>query len=221
MVELSPLSALTFNNEGNDNPNSEWYTRKAHWPKGASGVTIGRGYDMKERTEEEVKNHLLESGVSPVNANRLAKGAKLVGNNAKEFLKEVEDIELDKDQEIKLFGLAYSSKVKDFNRICQKSSVESLYGKCHLDKIDPKIKEFAIDLLYTGQYVGETRKKIQKAIVTNDYMTLIEVAKDKPLWIKAGENRWRQRVKHLEAAKKQYDINQGQSSSVQIKFPLY
>src|SRR5690606_34158303 len=49
---------VTFDAEGNDIPGNAYFSRVLHWPGGASGVTIGRGYDMKERTQAAVLQDL-------------------------------------------------------------------------------------------------------------------------------------------------------------------
>lgn len=42
---------LTFETEGNDDATSPYYTRRLHWPEGASGVTIGRGPDLYRQAQ--------------------------------------------------------------------------------------------------------------------------------------------------------------------------
>ena len=49
-----PYGQLTFDVEGNDIEDSSkaghrYFSRVVHWPGGASGVTIGRGYDFGQR----------------------------------------------------------------------------------------------------------------------------------------------------------------------------
>ena len=71
------------------------YTREAwknksnrlHWPGGASGVTLGPGYDMKHRSEAEIARDLFKVGVVAEKAKSIAKGAGLKGAQAKEFCK--------------------------------------------------------------------------------------------------------------------------------------
>ncbi|WP_326508870.1 bacteriophage T4 gp5 trimerisation domain-containing protein [Noviherbaspirillum album] len=76
---------LTFDAEGNDDPKSPYFSRHPHWPGGNSGVTLGRGYDMKMRTPESVYRDLTNAGMSPERAAALAKGALLQGEAAKKF----------------------------------------------------------------------------------------------------------------------------------------
>jgi len=48
-----------------------------HYPKGASGVTIGPGYDMKGRSASEVVQDLTNIGVDPDIAQQMSGGAGL------------------------------------------------------------------------------------------------------------------------------------------------
>jgi hypothetical protein len=69
------------------------YTREAlqgrsnilHWPGMNSWVTLGPGYDMKERSETEVVRDLMKISVIADVAKKIAKGAGLNGIKAKEF----------------------------------------------------------------------------------------------------------------------------------------
>ena len=56
-----------------------------HWPGGASGVTLGPGYDMRERTEADVSRDLAAIGIDPSIAQKLSKGAKKDGTGAQIF----------------------------------------------------------------------------------------------------------------------------------------
>jgi hypothetical protein len=61
-------------------------TLTIHWPAGASGVTIGYGYDMKERSAEDIIANLTEAGISRENATSLAGGAGLEGAAAQRWV---------------------------------------------------------------------------------------------------------------------------------------
>ncbi len=78
---------ITFNSEGNDNKKSKYFSRKAHVPSKWSGVTIGRGYDMKYKSQKQIITDLTNAGVSRSVATEFAKGAGLHGTKAREFLK--------------------------------------------------------------------------------------------------------------------------------------
>jgi GH24 family phage-related lysozyme (muramidase) len=60
-------------------------SERLHWPGGASGVTLGAGYDMKERSVDEVARDLTSIGLSAAFAAQAAKGAKLQNDAAKKF----------------------------------------------------------------------------------------------------------------------------------------
>ena len=54
---------VTFDAEGNDDPKSIYYSRVVHWPgNDLSGVTLGRGYDMGDRSCAEVQADLAGLG---------------------------------------------------------------------------------------------------------------------------------------------------------------
>ena len=74
---------LTFMAEGNNSPTSQYYSRKLHWPGISlkcsiyrSGVTLGRGYDMKYRTVNEIVNDLTYSFIPIDKARAIAQGSK-------------------------------------------------------------------------------------------------------------------------------------------------
>lgn len=90
------------------------YTREAqagvsnvlHWPGEGSGVTLGPGYDMKERTETEIINHMIAIGVNTNRAKQIAKAARLVGADAKQFcITNKKIVILDDSVEFKLLKL--------------------------------------------------------------------------------------------------------------------
>ncbi|QKJ85686.1 hypothetical protein PMPD1_0714 [Paramixta manurensis] len=56
-----------------------------HWPGGASGVTLGPGYDMKERTSESIKNTMTGIGLDQITAQKISEGAGLVDDKARDF----------------------------------------------------------------------------------------------------------------------------------------
>ncbi|MTD42643.1 hypothetical protein GIX45_29235 [Erwinia sp. CPCC 100877] len=85
---------LTFRAEGNDTPGSPWFSRKVHWPgnlskcaTNASGVTLGRGFDMGARTKGEIIHKLLLAGIPRKQAEKFAEGAKLTHCKAADFVR--------------------------------------------------------------------------------------------------------------------------------------
>jgi hypothetical protein len=57
-------------------------SNRLHFPKMGSGVTLGPGYDMKERSETEVVRDLINIKVPAGVAKKVAKGAGLSGIEA-------------------------------------------------------------------------------------------------------------------------------------------
>jgi hypothetical protein len=90
-----------------------------HWPDGGSGVTLGPGYDMKEKSETEVVRDLMKMGLIADQAKKIAKGAGLSGIKAKEFCNSNHNlIKLEDKQEFELMKIVvpkYETRVQ--NRI--------------------------------------------------------------------------------------------------------
>ena len=61
-------------------------SNRLHHPTMGSGVTIGPGYDMKDRTPAEVAGHLRLIGVEPTIAAQAAQGAGKQGQAARQFV---------------------------------------------------------------------------------------------------------------------------------------
>jgi hypothetical protein len=79
-----PRGQVTFDGEGNEG--GPYHSRRPHVPSDKSGVTIGRGYDMKKRTAKEIQDDLRAAGVSEAQAKLYAEAAGLSGADAKAFL---------------------------------------------------------------------------------------------------------------------------------------
>ena len=78
---------VTFDSEGNDNQKTKYFSREPHVPSSASGITIGRGYDLKERKQQEVYQDLLDAGIPESTAKKISGGVDLKGKEAKNYLK--------------------------------------------------------------------------------------------------------------------------------------
>lgn len=60
-------------------------SNRLHWPGGGSGVTLGPGYDMRERTAAEITKTLLALGLNEEQAARVAQAAGKRGEEARVF----------------------------------------------------------------------------------------------------------------------------------------
>jgi GH24 family phage-related lysozyme (muramidase) len=74
-----------------------------HWPGGASGVTLGPGYDMRDRSRAEIEQKLRDIDIDPSLVSRVAAGAGLRGEAAKRFAKDNRNlVNLTDDQQSRL-----------------------------------------------------------------------------------------------------------------------
>ncbi|WP_345891117.1 glycoside hydrolase family protein [Burkholderia sp. Ax-1719] len=60
-------------------------TNHLHWPGGASGVTLGAGYDMKERSASSIASDMKSIGLPDATAQAISNGAGLQGATARTF----------------------------------------------------------------------------------------------------------------------------------------
>lgn len=81
-------------------------SKRLHWPKGASGVTLGPGYDMKERSPATITSDMTAIGVDLITAQKIAKGSGLKNTTvptADQFAKDnLNLVKLTMEQEKKL-----------------------------------------------------------------------------------------------------------------------
>ncbi|WP_241592126.1 hypothetical protein [Rosenbergiella epipactidis] len=148
---------LTSMAEGDNIPHSKYYSRKIHWPGNAaqcskfgSGITLGKGYDLKYRTELEVISDLTSSGISVEKAKQIAKGVKKSYCSAHEFVKKNRDAieEITEIQQIRLFEKTYLHYSNDSQRFYHR------YKSPHCvtwEQLKPPLKEVLIDMKYQGR----------------------------------------------------------------------
>lgn len=153
---------LTFRAEGNDFKSSQDYSRKIHWPgvgsscgNNASGVTIGRGFDLGKRTKISSLMILQRAQISAEQSELIANGSGMKGCSAYQFVKKNRDriAEITELQQLTLFNITYSEMEKDVERICKKRDVIKTYHpipdtspEIAWKNIPEIIKEVLIDL---------------------------------------------------------------------------
>ncbi|WP_139215995.1 pesticin C-terminus-like muramidase [Pseudomonas sp. ok602] len=105
-----PYGQLTFDVEGNDIEDKShalyrYFSRVVHWPGGASGVTIGQGYDLGQRPEPEID--LVTAGISEPLLGWLIGAKGLKGMEAKNYMdrasSEIKNITISRKQQHDLF----------------------------------------------------------------------------------------------------------------------
>lgn len=111
---------LTFRAEGNNIKGSRYYSRVIHWPANSStcstvssGVTLGRGYDLGQRSHYTATRDLLFSGVGKAEAEQVASGARLTGCRADKFVRENKHQikEITELQQVNLFKKTYKEYI--------------------------------------------------------------------------------------------------------------
>jgi hypothetical protein len=189
---------ITFDAEGTEG--RRYHSRTPSVPTDSSGLTIGRGYDMKEKSAEKIKADLIAAGLSEADAVLYAKAAGLSGAAAREFIKNNKLPEITLAQQKKLFEIAYAEKEADVKRISEKKDVVDAYGATDWAKLDPSIKTMLVDLIYRGDYTGATRKFVQPLVVANDVAGLAKVMADSTKWPGVPSERFKARKQLMEAA---------------------
>lgn len=188
---------LTFDQEGQEG--SQFHSRWLQWPGGGSGVTLGRGHDMKERTAADVRSELVAAGVTAALADAFAAGAALSGDAARDFVRQRRDIcgNITPAQQLRLFRADYAALEADTRRICRKADVVAKYGTVDFAKLDPRIWAVTVDLRFRGDYTPASRALLQKAIADNDLATFRKAISKASNWTGVPAARFNARVAAL------------------------
>jgi hypothetical protein len=159
---------LTFDAEGQEG--GRFHSRHFHVPSASSGLTIGRGYDMKLRSKTEVRDDMLAIGRSVAEATLISQAAGMRGERAEEFIEEndLEDFEISLEQQVRLFDIEYQRQEKDTRRLATKADVTRAFGATDWEALDAGIKEVLVDLRYRGDYTPTSRKFLQVHVAKND-----------------------------------------------------
>lgn len=153
---------FTFDWEGNDDPKSKWFSRVVHWPGTPnSGVTIGRGYDMGERTYAEAMEDLTAAGIPRETARAIAGGSCKKGADAERFCNDNRGKigEITREQQKKLFEHVFPRYVtiatEGVNnartvqiRMDDGRTIEVLAGTRRFDDLPVEARDVACDLAY-------------------------------------------------------------------------
>lgn len=223
---LVPRGQMTFDVEGMENPGGRFHSRVAEWPGGASGVTIGRGYDVGERTRTEVIGHMTAAGIPLSTAEAYAGACGKTHEAARNYLREHGDdlpgITL--EQQNALFQVAYNQLAADVVRISdqyattlQERNPRREKGDFEVDfeKVNPAIRDMLIDLRFRGDYIPATRSRVQPCAIANDLPALLKVMRDRDFWASVPKDRFDRRVAFLESA-----VNGGPRPSLTASGPV-
>lgn len=193
---------FTFDLEGQEG--GPWHSRHLHNPSPNSGVTIGRGYDMRDRPPIEIFTDLSNAGVDRETATALSQASGLRGEESmKKFVADnkLQNYEMSSLQQKKLFDIAYGKSEEDVRRIARKKDFRAAYGECDFDSLPEEMRDVLIDMRYVGHYNPKTRPVIQAAANSGD------LAKFRAALIKADsligpghKSRHAARIRHIEKA---------------------
>ena len=191
---------LTFESEGQEG--GPFHSRRLHVPSPGSGLTIGRGYDMKLRSKIEIRDDLTEAGVALATAALISQAAGLKGGQAKAYIEEndLEDFEITPLQQLKLFEIEYARKAADTRRLATKADVTRAYGATDWDALDPTIKDVLIDLRFRGDYTPTTRRFLQVCVAGNDLRAFAREIANQANWPGVPEDRLERRKAICDAA---------------------
>ncbi|MDF9777664.1 pesticin C-terminus-like muramidase [Pseudomonas baetica] len=199
-----PYGQLTFDVEGNDiedelNPLYRYFSRVAHWPGGASGVTIGRGYDLGQRPNP-IKD-LNAAGIEEPLLSWLSGAKGLKGGAAKNYISDapadIRKKKITRKQQYELFLPVYEHMKKEVVRISNINTVRGSYGTLNWSAVDGKIQDVLIDLIYRGDYGTNARTFIQKPFVENNFSAIKEIISSKNYWATVPDDRFKRRAEYL------------------------
>ena len=190
---------FTFDNEGRDYVTAAvpframpvpWFSRVLHWPQGLSGVTLGRGFDMKLRSAGEIYSILRQAGLEDHKAVICSHAAGLSGRAAEQFVKVFGPMvgEITHQQQVRLFEIVWYTKMNYARGIYLKYSSD-IKSRLSWELIDIKIRDIFIDTLYQGnRNAGIMVKLIAQG---NDRGKFIEHLKDSAYYQMDVRNRAR------------------------------
>lgn len=202
---------LTFDAEGTEG--GRFHSRRAHWPGGASGVTIGRGYDLGHHSASQIQADLTRAGISAGDAGRFAGAAGITGAAANTWLRgnRASLPEITLEQQEALFAIAYGQLSGDVERIsgnyARTMGERTGQGRDEFEidfaRLNPAIRDVLVDLRYRGDYTPATRTRVQPPAIANDLRALYDVMRDRAYWMEqrgVPEDRFNRRVQFLETA---------------------
>ena len=193
---------ITFDSEGVEQPGSKFHSRVFHVPTDSSGLTIGRGYDMKMKPKAQIVADLKAAGVADADARRISGAAGLAGNAARAFVRSngLGTFSITQEAQVKLFDISYRAEEAEVKRISAKPDCVAAFGKVNWDSTHPAIRDLLVDLKFRGDYTPASRKLVQKLLAGNDLAGLKRVMASRANWAAVPADRFKRRNDLLAAA---------------------
>lgn len=197
---VPPYGLITWEVEGNEG--GPYHSRKLHVPSATSGLTLGRGYDMKNRSAAKIQQDLTTAGVPAADAAKIAKSAGLAGDAARKFIvdQQLTGFEISKPAQVALFLITYADEKAVVDRISAKPETVAAYGACDWAKIDQAVIDLLVDLKYRGDYTPDSRVLVQPLASRNNLAGLAQVMKLRTHWPNVPKDRFERRVAFLDKA---------------------
>lgn len=179
LLNEDPSSIDSIMNKTWESEGYQRYPDRTHAPhvpqSGNSGVTLGRGYDMGSRSAEKIKADLIAAGISESSAKKYQSAAGKQRSAAEAWIKSNPSLDkITPDQEKILFRNTYketTDKVVSFLSDPSRGYVRSGEGwklAVNLEKLNPAILAFLVDLSYRGDLKDSSWSYIKDAVIKND-----------------------------------------------------
>ena len=168
---------------------------------GNSGLTLGRGYDLRERLGANVQADLSNAGLVGDMAFKISAAAGKRGVDASRFVidNDLLDFEITPQVQLKLFEKVYSELSADVKRISNAYAKKNGYSEMNWKKLDQRIFDVLVDLRYRGDYTETSRAFLQKHVANNDFSKFkVEITK-KGNWSDVPHDRFERRKAYVES----------------------
>jgi hypothetical protein len=191
---------LTWDAEGTEG--GAFHSRVLHVPSSASGLTIGRGYDMKHRGRPEIHGNLSAAGVPPVYAEKLSHAGGLAGAEAERFVidRDLLDFEISPAAQLSLFMVTYTEHVKLAKSLADGTFARTEYGRVDWQRLEPAILDMLVDLRYRGDYTRRSMGFLQKHVVNNDLAAFAREIENVARWPGVPTDRRNRRIAFIDRA---------------------
>lgn len=199
--QASTFGIVTWESEGAEG--GLFHSRKLHVPSRFSGLTLGRGYDCSQKTQNKISTDLVKAGVPAKIVAIIKKFAGLTGTKAERIIidNDLLDYQITHAMQKALFKISYDEEAKEVKRISNQQVNIKKYGSVDWVKLNPHIKDILVDLKYRGDYIPATRKFIQVAAANNDLAAFKKAIQDKSNWSNVPADRFKRRSDYIATAK--------------------
>ncbi len=171
---------LTWNSEGVDSPQSQYYSRRAHWPGGNSGITIGRGYDLGSKNSAQVLSDLITIGLGLQRSQIFSAASGIRGKQALHLLQNQHFPEISAIEEQRLFARAFLSAEEDARRLLFGTSPQA---QDMWLRVPPPVREVLIDLRYRGDLTASRAQFFRQRLQHHDLESIIRLLLDRHAWV--------------------------------------